>query len=136
MFLTCYNLSLKMIIHTFFYFLGENIYQVTHNGRILENQDKIDEKTPVFNEIELFATELLGPQNINCNTTTEANGNSLKLSINDFNANQEVPKITFDQIDVNVDCTKLSDLIQEINFENVEGNLTNDLLNMIDGNGK
>lgn len=87
-----------------------------------------------MNELELFANELLGTQKFSSNNT-ETNGNLLKLSINDVNANKEKKKVSFDPIDVNVDSSRLSALIQDICFEPEDNNPRDDLLDLIEENG-
>lgn len=118
-------------------FSGENIYQVTHNGKILENEDNTPQvhkyEKPALNELEVFANELLGIKNINT-ANTETARSSLRLSINDVNANKETKKVTFDAIDVTVDNSKYTDLIQDICLQKEEDNLRNELLDMIEEN--
>lgn len=114
-----------------FFVSGENIYQVTHNGRILENQDNIalvhPPIKPVLNELDLFATELLGVQEPSDDNT----GTTMKLSISDINSNKECKRVTFDTIDINIDTSNLTDVMKDINFESTE---ENDLLEMLDMN--
>lgn len=87
---------------------------------------------PTFNELEFFANELLGVR-IRDNST-KMNMNSLKLSIIDVNANKETRKVTFDPIDVSVDNSKLTDLIQDISFDDEENNVTDQFLDLLEEN--
>lgn len=126
-------------MNIFSFILGENIYQVTHNGRILDHDTTnhyTGINTPALNELELFATELLGAQKIDSSESTSANKSSLKLTINDVNANKESRMVSFNPIDVKVDSSTLSDLIQDISFTDKEDNVKEDLYDLIQHNTK
>ncbi|VEN36586.1 unnamed protein product [Callosobruchus maculatus] len=119
--------------------LGENIYQVTQNGKILENSNSSDttsKEHPRVNEMELFANEILGERKLSSGST-EANGNTFKLSINDENANAPESKKCFDSIDVNIG--KLEDLMGDISLKSddeEEKSFKDDLLEMIGGDSE
>ncbi|CAH2006817.1 unnamed protein product [Acanthoscelides obtectus] len=119
--------------------LGENIYQVTQNGKILENSNTSEitgTDHPKVNELELFATEILGERKLSSGST-ETNGNTFKLSINDENDNASESKRCFDSIDVNIG--KLEDLMGDISLksdEDEEKSFKDDLLEMIGGDGE
>lgn len=125
----------KRLNEYFSYILGENIYQVTHNGKILEGQDNLNQHTggtkPALNELDLFATELLGAQNLDSAESTSTNRSSLKLTINDVNANKDSRMVSFNPIDVKFDSSTLSDLIQDISFTDKEDNVKEDFFDFI-----
>lgn len=114
------------------YFIsGENIYQVTQNGRILENSSNHqqgerdnEQDTNKINELELFANELLGERKLSTD-------NTFKLTLGNENANRASNKeIVFDSIDVNVG--KLEDLMGDISLKNVNDTcFKDDLLDLI-----
>lgn len=119
----------------FVLFLGENIYQVTQNGRILENKAKHStpaarEPVPV-DELQHFVNEMLGHRKL----LENAEGNHFKLNISDENANRaRERKVAFDTIDVTVD-NKLQHLMSDMILRDEEEvSFKHDLLDMIGGN--
>lgn len=115
---------------------GENIYQVTQNGHILEHQQHPSgdqqQNKPALNEMELFAKELLGDR-IN-NDPAEINRNFLKLSIKDMNANTEPRKVTFDPIEVKVDNSNHLESFPYIGFDEEQNAVANQFLDLIKEN--
>lgn len=127
--------------------LGENIYAVTQNGKILQNyqqnnneepddQDENDEEVKQVNELQLFVDEMLGERKPS--TCSDASSsNILKLSITDdnFNSNDETNTIQFDNIDVNVNEGKLKNLGNDLSVDGGEDedehSFRNDLLDLI-----
>ncbi|KAJ8923055.1 hypothetical protein NQ315_001604 [Exocentrus adspersus] len=116
--------------------LGENVYHVTQNGRILENRGKLTAATtcepePV-NELQLFVNEMLSHRKLN----DSSEGNRFKLRISDENANRtrENKKVAFDTINVNVD-NKLQNLMSDLVIKDEEEVcFKKDLLSMLNGN--
>lgn len=84
--------------------------------------------------MDLFATELLGAQKLYSTESTSTNRSSLKLTINDINANKESRMVSFNPIDVKFDSTTLSDLIQDISFTDKEDNVKEDFFDLIQEN--
>lgn len=122
------------IIHIF-PFLGENIYQVTQNGRILENKAKhpttgARQSVPV-DELQHFVNEMLGQRKL----LENAEGNRFKLNISDENANRaRERKVAFDTIEVSVDDNKLHTLMSDMILRDEEEvSFKHDLLDMIGG---
>ncbi|EFA09087.2 Protein OSCP1-like Protein [Tribolium castaneum] len=110
--------------------LGENIYSVTNNGRILEkNQNKAE---PEVNELQLFVDQILGERKL-------SNGNNdnrgfLRLAIDEQNGNDNESTATFNNIDVNTDEKQVEDMMGDMVVGDKEdGSLRDDLLEMIGG---
>lgn len=116
--------------------VGENIYQVTQNGRILENRSstkKSSLEVENVNELKCFVDEMLGERKLSTGST-DGNPNLLRLSSlteSKFNNNADD---RFDSIDVNVN-DQLQTLMSDLNVrEDSEHNsFKDDLLSMIDG---
>ncbi|RZC43045.1 Oscp1 domain containing protein [Asbolus verrucosus] len=111
--------------------LGENIYSVTQNGRILEkNRNKPE---PEVNELQLFVDQILGDRRGSCND----NRKHLRLDIDDQNGNNNEKtksKIVFDNIDVNTEDQQMQKMMNEMEVSGKEdGCLKDDLLAMIGG---
>ncbi|CAG9817866.1 unnamed protein product [Phaedon cochleariae] len=123
--------------------LGENIYQVTQNGRILENTEDPNAnyaaQMSTVNEVKDFAEEILGERGTNENS--EANRNVFKLTISreiENNDGVNGNKILFDNVDVDIVGETFEDLLRDISINedgnNEEKTLQDELMNMIVGN--
>lgn len=116
--------------------VGENIYQVTQNGRILENRSttkKSSLEVENVNELKCFVDEMLGERKLSTGST-DGNPNLLRLSSlteSKFNNNADD---RFDSIDVNVN-DQLQSLMSDLNVRDDSGHnsFKDDLLSMIDG---
>ncbi|XP_030750961.1 protein OSCP1 [Sitophilus oryzae] len=119
--------------------IGENIYQVTQNGRILENRHKgsSGSKSSLelenVNELKCFVDEMLGQRKLSSGST-EGNSNLLRFSLTDSKLNNNAED-KFDSIDVNInDNDKLQSLITDLTLrdDSEHNNFKDDLLSMID----
>ncbi|XP_063915911.1 protein OSCP1 isoform X3 [Zophobas morio] len=111
--------------------LGENIYSVTQNGRILEKNQNRSE--PEVNELKLFVDQILGERKMGSGND---NRKMLRLAINDQNGNnnEEETKKGFDSIDVNTDDNQVQEMMKDMVVGDKEdGSLRDDLLAMIGG---
>ncbi|CAH0564154.1 unnamed protein product [Brassicogethes aeneus] len=114
--------------------LGENIYMVTNNGRILENRPQTRKNSEV-NELQLFVDEMMGSRKL---STGSNDGTFLKLTINDENITNNNAQVdsNFDNINVKVNENNLHSLINELNVcdDAEEKSFQEDLLEMIGQN--
>ncbi|XP_068913817.1 protein OSCP1 isoform X1 [Tenebrio molitor] len=111
--------------------LGENIYSVTQNGRILEKN--CNKPEPEVNELQLFVDQILGERKMSSGTD---NRKFLRLDIDNQNVNnnEEGSKIVFDNIDVNTEDHKMHEMMNDMAVTDKEdGSLKDDLLEMIGG---
>lgn len=121
--------------------LGENIYAVTENGKILEhyqrnnNENVVEEVEEQVNELQLFVDEMVGERKPS--TCSDGSTNILKLSITEdgFNNNDEIDSLRFDNIDVDVNEGNLKSLGKDLSGneegEEEEDSFRNDLLDLI-----
>lgn len=121
--------------------IGENIYQVTQNGRILENKShgtndsskKSSLESENVNELKCFVDEMLGERKLSTGST-EGTTNILRFSLADSKLNNN-PDDRFDSIDVNINDDKLHTLMTDLNVrdDSEQNSFKDDLLNMIEG---
>ncbi|XP_050298773.1 uncharacterized protein LOC126737768 isoform X2 [Anthonomus grandis grandis] len=120
--------------------IGENIYHVTQNGRILENQNEHKASEDFLevknaNELKFFVHEMLGERKLSTGSN-EGNPNMLRLcSLTESKLNNNPMDDRFDSIDVNVnDNDNLQSLMTDMNIrdETECNSFKDDLLNMID----
>ncbi|CAG9773880.1 unnamed protein product [Ceutorhynchus assimilis] len=119
--------------------IGENIYRVTKNGRILERGINPTRKTSLevenVNELQCFVDEMLGERKLSTGSTDSTNPNLLRLSsLTESKLNNNSDK--FDSIDVNVnDNEQLQSLMVDLNIKDdaEQNSFKDDLLSMIDG---
>lgn len=109
--------------------LGENVYIVTENGRILQRDAKktLDDEMEV-NELKIFADQIIGEKR------KAGKEKVLTLSINNEATSEKfiVKSRKFDELEVNKDDNRVSELLEELNVsDETEGNLKDDLLDMI-----
>lgn len=113
--------------------LGENIYAVTENGKILEKNDDNDNSKSESQEMKLFVDEIRGDNRKNSSTENE---NILKLTINrdsnrdkDDNENKQI----FDNISIDTGDNKLSNIMNDLNLNDTldTTNFKEDLIDMI-----
>lgn len=110
--------------------LGENIYVVTENGKILEKNDDNDNNKIEGNEMRLFVNEILGDRK---NSTTD-NENVLKLSINTESRDDYVEnKQIFDNINIETNDNSLHNILNDLNLNETfdTTNFKDDLIDMI-----
>lgn len=108
--------------------LGENIYSVTQNGRILEKNENKPE--PEVNELQLFVDQILGERKL---STGSDNRNFLRLAIDEQNGNNNEIQNGFDNIDVNTDGQIREMMSEMVVADKEDGSLKDDLLEMIGG---
>lgn len=107
--------------------LGENIYSVTENGKIMERLDDSNRNEPESHEMKLFVDQILGERN-----SSADNENVLRLSIN-TNTREETNKKLFDNINVETNDNTLHSILDDMNLNDdiTETNFKDDLLDMI-----
>ncbi|KAF7286824.1 hypothetical protein GWI33_003881 [Rhynchophorus ferrugineus] len=118
--------------------IGENIYQVTQNGRILENKQngssgKSSLEMENVNELKCFVDEMLGERKLSTGSA-EGNSNILRFSLGDSKLNNNADD-KFDSIDVNInDNDQLQSLITDLNVkdDSEQNSFKDDLLNLIE----
>lgn len=110
--------------------LGENIYEVTQNGKILEqeNKEKANEKENY--ELQTFADEMLGKRKM-----SSENCPNMRLLINDNKQKDEIKLEIFDNIDVSTQDGTLRKIFSDLNLQDVDVNssVNEDLLEIIGG---
>ncbi|KAK4873925.1 hypothetical protein RN001_013285 [Aquatica leii] len=95
--------------------LGENIYEVTQNGKILEqeNKEKANEKENY--ELQTFADEMLGKRKM-----SSENCPNMRLLINDNKQKDEIKLEIFDNIDVSTQDSTLRKIFSDLNLQDVD----------------
>lgn len=113
--------------------LGENIYIVTENGRVLHRNgdgkaaDKSDNQEMEVNELKIFADQIMGEKR------RSGKEKVLTLSINKDAVPYNFDK-KFDELEVNKDDNRVSELLEELNVSDESTaviSLKEDLLDMI-----
>ncbi|XP_060521534.1 protein OSCP1 [Cylas formicarius] len=120
--------------------LGENIYQATQNGKILENRNPttttVSDLNKNVNELNCFVDEVLGGQRKLSSGSMEGNSNVSRL-LNDekLNNNPSTKLRRFDSINVDInEHEKLQDLVHDLNIRGdqlEDTSLKDELLDMI-----
>lgn len=113
--------------------LGENIYAVTQNGKVLARCTKRQDDVSAIktSELKLFADEIVGEK------SPRNNSNVLKLSIdvnNDKGGETARRSENFDKIMIDKCDNKMAELLEELNVsdsEDTDTKLTDDLLDLI-----
>lgn len=116
--------------------LGENIYAVTQNGKVLEsdklesNMEEREEKES--QELQVFVDQMLGDRKLSTGSTE--NSPALKLLTDDqYEKKDEIKLEVFDNIDASVRDNKLQKIFNDLNLDDVESgsSINDDLLEII-----
>lgn len=109
--------------------LGENIYVVTENGRILQRKEPDDDQEMEVTELKIFADQIIGEKR-RCGKEKV-----LTLSINKEVTSECFTDKSrkFDKLEVSKDDNRVSELLAELNVSEEANGLSfkDDLLNMI-----
>lgn len=116
--------------------LGENIYAVTQNGKILEkscHNAAPSKPQREVNELQLFVDEILGDRRLSSGSNDS--GRALRLTIDEKNEEcGELGIVNFNSIDVSTEDHQILDMLDDMKLnEKNEGDLKDDLLAMIGG---
>ncbi|XP_044758883.1 protein OSCP1 [Coccinella septempunctata] len=120
--------------------LGENIYAVTQNGRILEDRKMSSRSDSDLNEMAYFIDQI----NIKKSNSSysERGENLLKLSINEpslGSPNERKRLSSFGSIEVQVESPNLEDLVKDLSVKEDtrlrKNSLKDDLLNLLGAGG-
>lgn len=110
--------------------LGENIYEVTQNGKILEPDSQEDEEHLDNKELEVFASEMLGARKL-----SNENGPNMNLLINEFHRKEkdDIQLKIFDNIQVSTPDDTLKKIFSDLNLDDFEtdSSVKDDLLDII-----
>lgn len=111
--------------------LGENIYAVTENGKILERSDDNDNGKMDGQEMKLFVDEIRGDRK-----NSADNENILQLTISKDGrdgADNESKQLTFDNINIDATDNKLHNMLSDLNLNDALAttNFKEDLIDMI-----
>ncbi|XP_031353614.1 protein OSCP1-like [Photinus pyralis] len=112
--------------------LGENIYEVTQNGKILEPDPHEEEEERLDNkELEVFANEMLGARKL----SAAENGPNMNLHINEFQRKEkdDIQLKIFDNIKVSTPDDALKKIFSDLNLDDFEedSSMKDDLLDII-----
>ncbi|KAF5296485.1 hypothetical protein FQR65_LT01474 [Abscondita terminalis] len=108
--------------------LGENIYEVTQNGKVLEEENKEEVSASESYELQAFADEMLGKRKL-----SGGSGSNMRLLINDGKQKDEIKLEIFDKIDVSTQDSALQKIFSDLNLQDVDVNssINDDLLDII-----
>lgn len=113
--------------------LGENIYIVTENGRVLQRNNDVsktrDEEEMEVNELKIFADQIIGEKR------RMGKERVLTLSINKETVPEgfNVKSVKFDELSVDKGDNRVSELLEELNVsDETASSLKEDLLDMIE----
>lgn len=105
--------------------LGENIYAVTENGKILEKSDDNENRNE---EMKLFVDEIRGERK-----SSTDNDNILKLTINATENREDSESKQFDNINIETNDNNLHNILNDMNLNDTldTTNFKEDLIDMI-----
>lgn len=110
--------------------LGENIYEVTQNGKVLEGFERAEcpkEEAEEYNELDTFVSQMLGEKKVD-----DANRPHLNFFLED--KREDIELQIFDNIDASLRDDALQKIFNELNLaeDGVQTSVNDDLLDMLD----
>ncbi|KAF2896822.1 hypothetical protein ILUMI_09352 [Ignelater luminosus] len=117
--------------------LGENIYAVTQNGKVADQNNQLENKMEEkegkeSHELQAFVDQMLGDRKLSTGSTE--NAPALKLLIDDQNEKKDEIRLEiFDNIDASARDNKLQKIFNDLNLDDVESgsSINDDLLEII-----